>query len=83
MKDLIAQVQLHATVLTDLLKTGIKATSKDIQKLSAAYSNEYNKAKQKRDNQSLFLLLYIMTFIIVNGILTTVDYTTNANSQYI
>ena len=50
MKDLIAQVQLHATVLTDLLKTGIKATSKDIQKLSAAYSNEYNKAKQKRDN---------------------------------
>jgi len=49
MKNLITQVQLHATVLTDLLKTGIKATSKDIQKLGKTYSNEYNKAKQKRD----------------------------------
>ena len=50
MKNLINQVQLHATVLTDLLKTGIKATSKDIQKLSKAYSNEYNKAKQKKED---------------------------------
>ena len=43
-------LNLDMKILTDLLKTGIKATSKDIQKLSAAYSNEYNKAKQKRDN---------------------------------
>ena len=39
MKNLINQVQLHATVLTDLLKTGIKATSKDIQKSALQISS--------------------------------------------